>query len=104
MNTFIRTNMEQMFGKKTFEDVVKNNSLYYSSFMSGVFDGSIEQPEINYEYEMEKDMRNGFFDDELPEIPDYENLLIHYENLVKGKKRYERKQKENSYKETSPVG
>ena len=96
MEILIRTSMELMYGKKTYEDVVKNDDLYYSSFMDGVFEGSIQQPEINYEYEMEKEMKNSFFDNDLP---DFENLLIHYKNLVKGKRRYEKHQKENS-KET----
>ena len=97
MEILIRTSMEQMYGKNTYEDVVKNDGLYYSSFMDGVFEGSIQQPEINYEYEMEKELRNSFFDDDLP---DFENLLIHYKNLVKGKRRYEKHQKEVSNKET----
>lgn len=72
----------------TFEDIKNNDGLYYKSFMEGLFDGSIKQ-NITYEEMMEKQMSSNFDND-------FEAIAEHYENLIKGKKRYEKHQKENN--------
>ena len=72
----------------TFEDIKNNDGLYYKSFMEGLFDGSIKQ-NITYEEMMEKQMSSNFDND-------FEAIAEHYENLIKGKERYENNQKENN--------
>ena len=78
--------LENICGKDTFEDVKKNDSLYYSYFMEAVLDGSIKQ-NINWDDEADKRMMDDFDDDYL----DYKAITTHYKNLIKGKHYYENK-------------
>ena len=83
-----RETLVSRYNLETFEDIKKNDGLYYKSFIEGLFDGSIKQ-NITYEEMMEKQMRNNFDND-------FDAIAEHYENLIKGKERYEKHQKENN--------
>ena len=84
----LRETLVSRYDINTFEDIKINDGLYYKSFMEGLFDGSIKQ-NITYEEMMEKQMSSNFDND-------FEAIAEHYENLIKGKERYEKHQKENN--------
>jgi hypothetical protein len=78
--------LENICGKDTFDDVKKNDSLYYSYFIEAVLDGSIKQ-NIDWNDEEDKQMMDDFDEDYL----DYKGITTHYKNLIKGKQIYENK-------------
>jgi hypothetical protein len=80
--------LENLYGKQTFDDVKKNDSLYYSYFMEAVLDGSIKQ-NINWDDEADKRMMDDFDENYL----DFEAITTHYKNLIKGKRLYEKENK-----------
>ena len=96
----LRETLVSRYDINTFEDIKKNDGLYYKSFMEGLFDGSIKQNNTHEEMmeRMEESTKQEMiaeaFDDDF--YYDFEAITEHYENLIKGKKRYEKHQKENN--------
>lgn len=100
----LREPLENKYNTETFEDIKKNDGLYYKSFMEGLFDGSIKQT-LTYEEMMgrmevstKQEMIAEAFDDDF--YYDFDAIEEHYANLIKGKIKYEKLQKETNKNKT----
>ena len=96
----LKETLVSKYNEETFEDIKANDGLYYKSFMDGLFDGSIKQ-NITHEEMMERmeestrqEMIAEAFDDDF--YYDFDAIAEHYGNLIKGKERYEKLQKETN--------
>ena len=54
----------QKYGKETLKDLQNNLLVYLNEYMSGCLDGTYKTPEYDLEDEIEKEMKNDFYDDE----------------------------------------
>ena len=65
MNThFYKEIFIQKYGEKTLKDLQNNLLVYLNEYMSGCLDGTYKTPEYDLEDEIEKEMKNDFYDDE----------------------------------------
>ena len=65
MNThFYKEIFIQKYGKERLHDLQNNLLVYLNEYMSGCLDGTYKTPEYDLEGEIEKEMKNDFYDDE----------------------------------------
>ena len=85
----------QKYGKETIKDLQNNLVVYLNEYMSGCIDGTYKTPEYNLEDEIEKEMKNDFYDDDYLDTDTESNLNTFTNNLIKGRTQYENKKKRN---------
>ena len=73
----------------------ENFGIYLNEYMSGCLDGTYKTPEYDLEDEIEKEMKNDFYDDDYLDTDTESNLNTFTNNLIKGRTRYENKKKRN---------
>ena len=73
----------------------ENFGIYLNEYMSGCLDGTYKTPEYDLEDEIEKEMKNDFYDDDYLDTGTESNLNTFTNNLIKGRTRYENKKKRN---------
>ena len=73
----------------------ENFGIYLNEYMSGCLDGTYKTPEYDLEDEIEKEMKNDFYDDDYLDTDTESNLNTFTNNLIKGRTQYENKKKRN---------
>ena len=81
----------QKYGKETLKDLQNNLLVYLNEYMSGCIDGTFKEQEYNLKDEIEKEMKQDFYDDDYLDIDKINNLNTFTNNLIKGKIRYDNK-------------
>ena len=73
----------------------ENFGIYLNEYISGCLDGTYKTPEYDLEDEIEKEMKNDFYDDDYLDTDTESNLNTFTNNLIKGRTQYENKKKRN---------
>ena len=103
MNThFYKEIFIQKYGKETLKDIQENLLVYLNEYMSGCSDGTFTEQEYNIEDEMEKSMRQDFYDEEGLIHTDTFNDINTFTNiLIKGRTQYDyKKEARNQHQRT----
>ena len=101
MNThFYKEIFIQKYGKETIKDLQNNLLVYLNEYMSGCIDGTFKEQEYNLQDEIEKEMKQDFYDDDYLDTDTINNLNTFTNNLIKGRTRYENKKKRNQHQRT----
>ena len=102
MNThFYKEIFIQKYGKETLKDLQENLVVYLNEYMSGCLDGTFKEQEYNLQDEIEKEMKQDFYDDDYLDTDTINNLNTFTNNLIKGKRRYDyKKETRNQHQRT----
>ena len=73
----------------------ENFGIYLNEYISGCLDGTYKTPEYDLEEEIEKQMKQDFYDDDYLDTDTANNLNTFTNNLIKGRTQYENKKKRN---------
>ena len=99
MNThFYKEIFIQKYGKEKLKDLQNNLLVYLNEYMSGCLDGTYKTPEYDLEDEIEKEMKQDFYDDDYLDTDTINDLNTFNNNLIKGARRYDyKKEIRNQY-------
>ena len=102
MNThFYKEIFIQKYGKETIKDLQNNLLVYLNEYMSGCIDGTFKEQEYNLQDEIEKEMKQDFYDDDYLDTDTINNLNTFTNILIKGARRYgNKKETRNKHQRT----
>ena len=91
----------QKYGKETLKDLQNNLLVYLNEYMSGCIDGTFKEQEYNLKDEIEKEMKQDFYDDDYLDTDTINNLNTFTNNLIKGRTQYDyKKEARNQHQRT----
>ena len=91
----------QKYGKETLKDLQNNLLVYLNEYMSGCIDGTFKEQEYNLQDEIEKEMKQDFYDDDYLDTDTINNLNTFTNNLIKGRTQYDyKKEARNQHQRT----
>ena len=102
MNThFYKKTFIQKYGEETLKDLQNNLLVYLNEYMSGCLDGTFKEQEYNLQDEIEKEMKQDFYDDDYLDKDTINNLNTFTNNLIKGRTQYDyKKEARNQHQRT----